>query len=151
MLIISGDPGNIANFVDFVQKTLQLYSLKTGCSLSTHSIANFLKQELSQSFRKGVFNINLIIAGYDETIGVSLYYLDYTGNLQRMNHCVLGYASLFISSVLERNYRTKMGLKDAITLILKCINVLKKRFIINHSNYIVKIIDEKGSRALCFF
>jgi 20S proteasome subunit beta 4 len=68
-----------------------------------------------------------------------------------MNHCVLGYASLFISSVLERNYRTKMGLKDAITLILKCINVLKKRFIINHSNYIVKIIDEKGSRALCFF
>ena len=52
MLFISGDSGDISNFVDFIQKTVQLYALKTGHSLSTHSIANFLKQELSQSFRK---------------------------------------------------------------------------------------------------
>lgn len=151
MLIISGNSGDISNFVDFVQKTIQLYALKTGYSLSTHSVANFLKRELSQSFRKGALTINLIIAGYDELVGISLYYLDYTGNLQRMNHCVQGYASLFISSILNRNYNPLLKIEDAVILLLKCILVLKKRFIINHSNFIVKIIDKKGSRVLCSF
>jgi 20S proteasome subunit beta 4 len=151
MLIISGNSGDISNFVDFVQKTIQLYALKTGYSLSTHSVANFLKRELSQSFRKGALTINLIIAGYDELVGISLYYLDYTGNLQRMNHCVQGYASLFISSILNRNYNPLLKIEDAVILLLKCILVLKKRFIINHSNFIVKIIDKKGSRLLCSF
>lgn len=151
MLIISGNSGDISNFVDFVQKTIQLYALKTGYSLSTHSVANFLKRELSQSFRKGALTINLIIAGYDELVGISLYYLDYTGNLQRMNHCVQGYASLFISSILNRNYNPLLEIEDAVILLLKCILVLKKRFIINHSNFIVKIIDKKGSRVLCSF
>ena len=151
MLIISGNSGDISNFVDFVQKTIQLYALKTGYSLSTHSVANFLKRELSQSFRKGALTINLIIAGYDELVGISLYYLDYTGNLQRMNHCVQGYASLFISSILNRNYNPVLEIEDAVILLLKCILVLKKRFIINHSNFIVKIIDKKGSRVLCSF
>ena len=151
MLIISGNSGDISNFVDFVQKTIQLYALKTGNSLSTHSVANFLKRELSQSFRKGSLTINLIIAGYDELVGISLYYLDYTGNLQRMNHCVQGYASLFISSILNRNYNPVLEIEDAVILLLKCILVLKKRFIINHSNFIVKIIDKKGSRVLCSF
>ena len=151
MLIISGNSGDISNFVDFVQKTIQLYALKTGNSLSTHSVANFLKRELSQSFRKGALTINLIIAGYDELVGISLYYLDYTGNLQRMNHCVQGYASLFISSILNRNYNPVLEIEDAVILLLKCILVLKKRFIINHSNFIVKIIDKKGSRVLCSF
>jgi len=149
MLIISGNSGDISNFVDFIQKTIQLYALKTGYSLSTHSIANFLKNEVSQSFRKGGLNINMIIAGYDDVIGISIYYLDYTGNLQRMNHCIQGYASLFISSTLDRNYKNKLNIKDALILVLKCIIVLRKRFIVNHSNYIVKIIDKKGSRALC--
>jgi 20S proteasome subunit beta 4 len=151
MLIISGNSGDISNFVDFVQKTIQLYAIKTGYSLSTHSVANFLKRELSQSFRKGALTINLIIAGYDELVGISLYYLDYTGNLQRMNHCVQGYASLFISSILNRNYNPLLEIEDAVILLLKCILVLKKRFIINHSNFIVKIIDKKGSRVLCSF
>ena len=151
MLIISGNSGDISNFVDFVQKTIQLYALKTGYSLSTHSVANFLKRELSQSFRKGALTINLIIAGYDELVGISLYYLDYTGNLQRMNHCVQGYASLFISSILNRNHSPLLEIEDAVILLLKCILVLKKRFIINHSNFIVKIIDKKGSRVLCSF
>lgn len=151
MLIISGNSGDISNFIDFVQKTVQLYALKTGYSLSTHSIANFLKKELSQSFRKGSLNINMIIAGYDDLIGISLYYLDYTGNLQRLNHCVQGYASLFISSTLDRNYNKELDLKNSVILLLKCILVLKKRFIINHSNFIVKIIDRKGSRILCSF
>jgi len=149
MLIISGNSGDISNFVDFIQKTIQLYALKTGYSLSTHSIANFLKKELSQSFRKGGLNINLIIVGYDKSVGISLYYLDYSGNLQRMNHCIQGYGSLFISSTLDCNYNNKLKIKEALTLVLKCIIVLKKRFIVNHSNFIVKIIDKQGSRALC--
>ena len=149
LVIFSGNSGDISYFADFVQKTIQLYTLKTGYTLSTHSIANFLKKELSESFRKTGLNLNLIIAGYDDLIGTSLYYLDYTGNLQRMNNCIQGYASLFISSTLERNYRSNMDLKETLVLILKCLTVLKKRFIIHHSNFVFKIIEKNGSRPLC--
>ena len=64
LVIFSGNSGDISYFADFVQKTIQLYTLKTGYTLSTHSIANFFKKELSESFRKTGLNLNLIIAGY---------------------------------------------------------------------------------------
>jgi 20S proteasome alpha/beta subunit len=42
MLIISGNSGDISNFVDFVQKTIQLYALKTGYSLVSEPTNFFL-------------------------------------------------------------------------------------------------------------
>jgi 20S proteasome subunit beta 4 len=60
-LAVSGYPGDVIQFTDFIQKTVQLYTLKTGNILSTRSIANCIRNELSKSLRKSPLNINLVV------------------------------------------------------------------------------------------
>mmetsp|Transcript_47454 Transcript_47454/g.111871 ORF Transcript_47454/g.111871 Transcript_47454/m.111871 type:complete len:194 (+) Transcript_47454:30-611(+) len=147
-LIVSGLPGDVSQFTDFIQKSVQLNSLKTGIPFSTHSVANFVRKELSECLRKNPVKVNLTILGFDDSIGPSLYFIDYLGNLQRMNYCVQGHASLLVFSLLDRHFKKEMDIKPAIGLLVKCIGVLKNRFLINQVGFLIKIIDSKGCRSV---
>lgn len=54
-------------------------------------ITNTLR--LIQAIRKGPYQVQLMLGGYDEGVGSSLYYCDYMGTLQAVNFGVQGYAS----------------------------------------------------------
>ena len=95
-LAVSGYPGDVAQFTDFIQKTLLLHSLRTGLPLSTHSVANCIRKEISECLRKNPFKISILLIGFDKSVGSSLYSIDYLGTLQRMDYCVQGYASFFL-------------------------------------------------------
>lgn len=43
------------------------------------------------SFLQGPYQVNLLLAGYDEGVGPSLYFIDYLGTLHRMNMAGTGY------------------------------------------------------------
>jgi 20S proteasome alpha/beta subunit len=147
-LAVSGYPGDVLQFTDFLQKTIQLYTLKTGLALTTRSVANCLRKELSECLRKNPLNINLTLLGFDKIYGPSLYFIDYLGSLQRMDFCVQGHSSLILSSFLDRYFREKMSLREAIEIIKKCSNILKKRFLISQSRLLVKIVDAEGCKCL---
>ena len=42
---------------------------------------------------QGPYQVNLLLAGYDEGVGPSLYYIDYLGTLHRMNMAGTGYGN----------------------------------------------------------
>mmetsp|Transcript_43300 Transcript_43300/g.108476 ORF Transcript_43300/g.108476 Transcript_43300/m.108476 type:complete len:194 (+) Transcript_43300:2967-3548(+) len=147
-LAVSGYPGDVIQFTDFLQKTIQLYTLKTGLTLSTRSVANCLRKELSDCLRKNPLNINLILIGFDKIYGSSLYFIDYLGSLQRMNFCVQGHSSLILSSFLDRYYKQDLDLSEALDLLKKCVDILKKRFLISQTKLLVKIVDAEGCRCL---
>mmetsp|Transcript_53564 Transcript_53564/g.107336 ORF Transcript_53564/g.107336 Transcript_53564/m.107336 type:complete len:194 (-) Transcript_53564:97-678(-) len=148
ILIISGFPGDVSRFTDFIQKSIQFNSLKIGISLSTHSIANFIRKELSDCLRENPIKVNLTVLGFDESVGPSLYFIDYLGNLQRLNYCAQGYASLIIFSLLDRHFKKGLEINSTIGLVVKCIGVLKNRFFINQTSFLVKIVDSKGCRTI---
>jgi 20S proteasome subunit beta 4 len=145
---VSGYPGDLIQFTDFVQKTIQLYTLKNSCVLSTHSVANCLRRELSQSLRKHQIKINLILMGFDKFVGPSLYFLDSYGALQRLNYCAQGHCSLIIGSILDRYFRKDLSLNEAIKILIKCVNVLRIRFLIKQTYFLIKIVDSKGCRLI---
>jgi 20S proteasome subunit beta 4 len=145
-IAVSGYPGDVAQFTDFIQKTVLLHSLKTGFPLSTHNIANCIRKEISECLRKNPFKINILLVGFDKFIGSSLYYIDYMGTLQRMDYCVLGYASFFLFSFLDRRYKPKMKIKEVLDIVIQSTLILKKRFIINQINFLIKIVDSKGCK-----
>jgi 20S proteasome alpha/beta subunit len=147
-LAISGYPGDVAQFTDFIQKTILLYNLKTGLPLSTHSIANCIRKEVSECLRNNPFKISMILMGFDTQIGLSLYSIDYLGTLQRMDYCVQGYASLFLYSFLDRMFKPGMKIEEILNIVINSIEVLKKRFIINQINFLIKIVDSKGCRNI---
>lgn len=96
---------------------------------------------------------NMLIAGYDETNGPELFFLDYLATLVKIPYAAHGYSSYFALSILDRYYKPDMSQEEAMDLVGKCADELKRRFIVNLSKFKVRLIDrdgihEKGSLAI---
>ncbi|CAC27046.1 26S proteasome chain protein [Guillardia theta] len=140
-LLVSGIPGDVSKFLEFIQKSIQFYVLKNNSKLSNHSIANFIRFELWKSLRKNPIKINLILFGIDKIFGTSLYALDHYGSLLRLNYCVKGMGSSLIYSFLEKSFKDNISSTNSIKLIINCIKIIKKRFILNTTKFFVKVIS----------
>jgi 20S proteasome subunit beta 4 len=85
ILCANGDAGDRVNFVEFIEvnlitkkkKNLNLYRFSNDRSLSTKATANFVRNELATALRKGPYNCNLLLGGYEKEKGPELYYIDY--------------------------------------------------------------------------
>ncbi len=93
--------------------------------------------------------MNSLLAGYDDDgQGPSLYYIDYLAGMQKMDFACQGYAGHFLLSIFDKNYRKGMELEEALQLLRLCMQQLKERFVINTSDFKVKIVDAKGVRPV---
>lgn len=135
----------------YISKNLKLYELSNdGLKLSTHAQANFCRGELAKALRKGPFQVNVILGGYDAKVptGGSLYVMDYLGSCTKANYGAQGYASNFCLSIMDRDWKEGQTEEEAVQIVEKCIRELQMRFLINQSNFIIKVIDKEGLRTL---
>lgn len=150
---VSGPNCDLVRFSEYVSKNIELYELSNdGTKLSTHAQANFCRGELAKALRKGPFQVNVILGGYDEKepTGGSLYVMDYLGSCTKAKFGAQGYASNFTLSIMDRDWDEGMTEDQAVKIVEKCIRELKMRFLINQSNFIIKVIDKEGVRTLKF-
>ena len=80
----------------------------------------------------------------------ALYFVDYLGSSQKMNFAAHGYASYFVFSTLDRHWRPKMNLEQALGVVRLCVKELKTRFLMNQPTWRVKICDANGTREVDF-
>lgn len=52
--------------------------------MTTNALANYTRDELAKALRRGPYEVNLLLGGYDEGKGPSLYYIDYMGAMQKV-------------------------------------------------------------------
>jgi len=150
---VSGPNCDLVNFSEYVSKNLALYELSNdGLRLSTHAQANFCRGELAKALRKGPFQVNIILGGYDDKTptGGSLYVMDYMGSCVKAKYGAQGYASNFCLSIMDRDWDENLNEDAAVVLVEKCMKELQMRFLINQSNFIIKVIDKEGVRTLKF-
>ena len=150
---VSGPNCDLVNFSEYISKNLKLYELSNdGQQLSTHAQANFCRGELAKALRKGPFQVNIILGGYDEKTenGGSLYVMDYLGSCTKAKYGAQGYASNFCLSIMDRDWDDNMTEDQAVKVVEHCIQELQMRFLINQSNFIIKVIDKEGVRTLKF-
>ena len=102
ILGLSGPNSDLVSFSEYVTKNLTLYHLSNeGSPLSTHSIANFCRGELATALRKGPFQVQTVLGGWDKTKSKpnqpvveddegagSLYFLDYMGSMQKVPYAL---------------------------------------------------------------
>jgi len=100
------------------------------------------------ALRKGPYQANLLLAGYDAIDGVSLYRMDYLAALSKVNFGAHGYAANFILSVFDRDWKRNMSLEEAMEVVRRCIHELKTRFLISQPVFIVKMVDKNGTKTL---
>ena len=73
------DPGDRANFLEYVQRNVQLHEYRTGARLSIAASASWIRRQLADYLRSRTpFRVNMLLGGMDpDGENVSLYYLDY--------------------------------------------------------------------------
>jgi 20S proteasome subunit beta 4 len=103
---------------------------------------------LAKALRKGPYQTNLLLGGYDADAGASLYFIDYLSALAKVNFGAHGYASNFILSVFDRDWKPDMSLEQGLEVIRKCIHELHTRFLISQPNFVIKVVDKDGIRVV---
>jgi len=155
---VSGPNSDLVYFSEYVAKNIALYQLSNhGLPLSTSAQANFCRNELATALRKGPYQVNILLAGYDTATSsnknsnkASLYTMDYLAALAKVHYGVQGYASNFCLSILDRDWKEGLTEQEAIAIVDKCIKELHTRFLIHLPNFIVKAIDSNGIRVVKF-
>merc|ERR1712244_173443 len=149
---ISGPNADLVNFSEYISKNLALYELSNdGLKLSPHAQANFCCGELATALRKGPYQVNIMLGGYDTAKGqASLYWMDYLAALAKVNYGAQGYASNFCLSIMDRDWKEGLTQDEAVGIVEKCIKELQVRFLLAQPNFIIKVIDKDGVRTLKF-
>ena len=144
----AGPASDRVHFLEYVEKNVVLYGLRAGHLLSTHATAQFTRNELAEALRKGPYQVNLLIAGYDVGVGPSLYFLDYLGALHRVNCGAHGYASYFALSLFDRFYHKDCSLEEGLQVVQQVLSELRLRFLLKIGSVRVKIVSATGTREL---
>ena len=74
--------------------------------------------------------VNLLMAGYDEKTGPSLYFMDYLASMNKLPFAVHGYGSFFSLSIFDRYYRPDLSVEEAYELINKCVQEVRTTVIL---------------------
>lgn len=148
LLAAVGPVGDRYNFCEYVQKNIHLHELRTDVRLDTKAAANWTRNQLAAGLRKAPYQVNLLLGGYDEGKGPSLFFMDYMGALHAMPIAAHGYGSNFVLSTMDRGYHKNMTLEEGKELMGKCLQELDTRFLLNMPNWIFKVVDKDGCRKV---
>ena len=128
---------------------MKLYELNNdGTKLSVKAQANFARGEMAHALRRAPYQVNVLLGGWDEKAGASLFYIDHYAAMQKVKYGCHGYAAYFCLSMMDRDYRDGLNEQDAIQIVQHCIKNLKKRFLLSLPNFIIKVIDKDGIRVV---
>ena len=58
LLLYSGEPGDAVQFAEYIQKNVQLYSMRNSVDLTTQAVAHFTRRQMADSLRTRVIRIN---------------------------------------------------------------------------------------------
>jgi len=116
-----------------------------------HSCAilpGFARVQLATALRKGPYQTNILLAGYDEQDGVGLYYMDYMASLSKVAFGAHGYCASFVLSVFDREWKEGLSLEEALDVVRKCLHELRTRFLISQPNFVIKVVDKTGLKTV---
>mmetsp|Transcript_18621 Transcript_18621/g.18714 ORF Transcript_18621/g.18714 Transcript_18621/m.18714 type:complete len:193 (+) Transcript_18621:166-744(+) len=148
LLAGAGPQADCSNFSEFIQKNFKLYELNNDLKLDTQASAAYIRNELAQALRKGPYQTNMLLAGYDDDTGASLYFMDYLAAQAKIDYAAQGYAAYFTLSVMDRSWKPNMDEAAAVAVIKQCIHELQTRFMISQPQFYVKIVDKNGTRTI---
>lgn len=160
---VSGEPGDRVQFSEYVAANVRLSALRNETRLSTAAVAHYARGELAAALRRRPYSTNLLIAGYDAAHEggekgkdgeekkegeASLYWMDYLATMHKMNVGGTGYGSYFVLSMLDRLWRPKLGVAEALEMMEKGVAEVLKRLVVAPPAYVIKIVDKDGIRVL---
>jgi 20S proteasome subunit beta 4 len=82
VLSSDGEQTDRYQFSNYVMRNLQLEEFRTGYEPDLEATAQYIRSELAEALRKGPYQCNLLLGGYDPVEEkAALYWMDYLGTL----------------------------------------------------------------------
>jgi 20S proteasome subunit beta 4 len=150
LLALGGDTAHRKELGDLIQKNIHLYYFRNSVALDTRSSAHFIRSMVAENLRRGPYQADMILAGYDEADGASMYYLDYLSTMHKVNKIAHGHGGNFLLGLMDNmwkpvRYSQNLTLEEGKQLIQKCIEELKRRFLVAQPQFMVKCVDSVRS------
>lgn len=139
-----GPIGDRKEFSEFAQKNIHLRYLRNGFRMDTKAAAAWTRNELATALRRGPYQVNLLMGGYDEGTGPSLYFMDYMASMAQVPFGAHGYASNFVLSTLDRHWKKDMTLEEGKECLKLCLNIIRTRLLLNYKQFNIKIVGPDG-------
>merc|ERR1719399_835948 len=133
---------------DYFKKNMDLYLMRNGVPLTTQAAANYMRGEKSYNLRRQMSVVDMLLAGYDEADGPSLYFLDYLASMQKLDKAAHGYGGFFVNSLLDAHWRPDLSEAEALDLLECCFAEIQKRFMVAMPKFTIKVVDANGVRVL---
>ena len=122
--------------------------MRNGVKLTTHAAANYMRGEKSYNLRRRMSVVDMLVGGYDEAAGPSLYFIDYLASMQKLDKGAHGYCGFFCNSLLDAHWKPGMSVEEALQLLALCAAEMKRRFSIGMPKWMVKVVDKNGTRQV---
>ncbi|XP_001356543.2 probable proteasome subunit beta type-2 [Drosophila miranda] len=149
LISTTGESGDTEQFTEFISKNIALYKMRNGYDLSPRAAAHFTRKNLADYLRSRTpYQVFMFVAGYDETDGAELAFIDYLANAKSLNHAGHGYGAMFCSSIYDRYWHPNITQDEAYDIFKKCIVEIQKRLVVNLKNFNVSVVDKNGVRNL---
>eukprot|EP00792_Barthelona_sp_PAP020_P007197 TRINITY_DN3121_c4_g4_i1.p1 TRINITY_DN3121_c4_g4~~TRINITY_DN3121_c4_g4_i1.p1 ORF type:complete len:195 (+),score=45.18 TRINITY_DN3121_c4_g4_i1:671-1255(+) len=143
MGIVDDGSGDGRMFAEYIQKNCHYYSMVNGVCYDTHATSNFIRSTLAEHLRTSPYNVFTLVGGIDDK-KPKLYFVDYLGALMELNNGCHGYASNFLGSTFDANWKPDMTRDEAMELINKLIEQYQRRCVVKSPGFMVKFISEEG-------
>eukprot|EP01033_Poteriospumella_lacustris_P003021 gene3021-2211_t len=148
LMATSGVAADNLNFGEYISKNMKLYELNNDVKMSPTATANYIRGELATALRKGPYQTNILLGAVDDDNNVSLHTLDYMASMAKVSFGAQGYASNFVLSILDREWKPELSQEEGLEIIRKCIHELHTRFLISQPKFVVKVVDHQGTRTI---
>ena len=99
-----GEVADRKEFSKLVNGEMDYYYYRYNKRLNTDELANYTRTTLAESLRKKPYQVNCLIAGFDED-GAKLYWMDYLGSMQRVLKGAHGYGGHFLYGIMDNHHK----------------------------------------------
>jgi len=144
--VLARSPPSLATSPVLVRSRPSLDST-TGLKLSMKGASSYIRTEMATAMRKNPYQVNMLIGGVDED-GPSITFMDYLASAAEVNYGAQGYASFFVSSLMDRHWHKDMTLEEGRALAKMCIKEIRTRLIVASPRFKVKIVTKDGVQEI---
>ena len=142
---ISGGVADAQRFVRIIKGELKLLSFKNERKVYVKEAAMILSDFQYSGLRSSGAVVGMILGGYDDKEGFSLYELSPEGSiLNTLPYVTSGSGSIFVDGILSTEYKKNLSEKEALELVEKCFKSAFRHDTASGGGYIVKIVTKDG-------
>ena len=146
---MAGTASSCQLVVRHLQKDAKMFELKTERNMEVREISSLANQYQYSILRSQGEVVSLVIGGYDEKNGFSLYDMGPDGTMsQSKDYVVDGSGSVFIKGLFDVEYAPNLSEKEALKLVEKAFSVSFKNDNFSGGGFVAKVVTDKGIKEI---